>query len=308
MAPAAGQDAADRPRRGPHRRRRRDQGASVLGAALSGMARPHPDRAGGFAGDEHPGAPAQPAHAARPPAGLRLHPGRPEIPDVADGHHRAGSGRFDGHRHPAVGAVDAAQAALFLFQAGLRPGHQPADRPDPRGAGDVAARADRPAPQLARHRRHHAAKAPRSPPAHPDQPGSGKDPLDRRDRRQRVQDRDPRPDLPRRGGRRRHGPGAGGGLRPGRAGVPGRLQHPGAERPRDRRRPHRHPGAARHLRGAPSSGADRAQELPRAGGRDRRGARGPSFLHPRRLRRRGDQPLSRLRDACRRCRTTCRRS
>ena len=30
------------------------------------------------------------------------------------------------------------QAALQLFQAELRPGHQPADRSDPRGAGDVA--------------------------------------------------------------------------------------------------------------------------------------------------------------------------
>ena len=38
---------------------------------------------------------------------------------------------------------DRPQAALQLFQAELRPGHQPADRSDPRGAGDVAGLDDR---------------------------------------------------------------------------------------------------------------------------------------------------------------------
>ena len=43
-----------------------------------------------------------------------------------------------------------AQAPVDLFQAELRPGDQPADRPDPRGTGDVAGVADRPAAQPAR--------------------------------------------------------------------------------------------------------------------------------------------------------------
>jgi hypothetical protein len=42
-----------------------------------------------------------------------------------------------------------AQAAVRLFQAVLRPGHQPADRSDPRGTGDVAGLVDRPAAQPA---------------------------------------------------------------------------------------------------------------------------------------------------------------
>jgi glutamate synthase (NADPH/NADH) large chain len=42
------------------------------------------------------------------------------------------------------------QAPVDLLQAELRPGHQPADRPDPRGAGHVAGLADRPAPEPAR--------------------------------------------------------------------------------------------------------------------------------------------------------------
>ena len=43
-----------------------------------------------------------------------------------------GSGRLDGHRHADLGAVGQVEAALHLFQAELRAGHEPADRPDPR--------------------------------------------------------------------------------------------------------------------------------------------------------------------------------
>ena len=46
------------------------------------------------------------------------------------------SGRLDGHRHGARGAVGSPAAALRLLHAGLRAGHQPAARRDPRGAGD----------------------------------------------------------------------------------------------------------------------------------------------------------------------------
>ena len=74
--------------------------------------------------------------AARSPAGLRLHPGRPQAPDDADGLDRRGSDRLHGQRHADLGAVGPAEAALHLFQAELRAGHQSADRSDPRGAGD----------------------------------------------------------------------------------------------------------------------------------------------------------------------------
>ena len=53
-----------------------------------------------------------------------------------DGRGRPGSDRLDGHRHAGLGAVEQAEAAAHLFQAEFRSGHQPADRPDPRGAGD----------------------------------------------------------------------------------------------------------------------------------------------------------------------------
>ncbi len=78
--------------------------------------------------------------AARPPAGLRLHPRGPAAPDGAHGGQRPGGRRLDGHRHAAGRALGQAAAALQLLQAALRPGDEPADRSDPRRAGDVASR------------------------------------------------------------------------------------------------------------------------------------------------------------------------
>ena len=49
-----------------------------------------------------------------------------------------GRHRLDGQRLAAGGAVGQEQAALQLLQAAVRAGHQPADRPDPRGDRDVA--------------------------------------------------------------------------------------------------------------------------------------------------------------------------
>ena len=49
VAPAAGQDAARRSRRGPPHSRRRAQGDARAQPSLQGMARAHADRAGGFA-------------------------------------------------------------------------------------------------------------------------------------------------------------------------------------------------------------------------------------------------------------------
>ena len=69
-------------------------------------------------------------------AGVRLQPGRRHHPDDADGLDRRRSQWLDGQRHADLGVVGQAQAAVHLLQAELRPGHQPADRPDPRRAGD----------------------------------------------------------------------------------------------------------------------------------------------------------------------------
>ena len=76
-----------------------------------------------------------------------------------------------------------------------------------------------------------------------------------------------------------------------------RLQHHHPVRPQGRRRPRADPGAAR-LRGRASpSHPQGPAHLGRPGGGDRRAARGASFRLSCRLRRRSDQPLSRLRDA-----------
>ena len=58
----------------------------------------------------------------------------PEVPDGADGAHGPRSRRLDGQRHAGLGAVQQAQAAAHLLQAEFRPGDEPADRLDPRGA------------------------------------------------------------------------------------------------------------------------------------------------------------------------------
>ena len=91
----------------------------------------------------------------------------------------SGSGRLDGRRHADLGAQRQVEAALHLFQAELRPGHQPADRPDPRRAGDEPGVVHRPAAQPVRPRRPRAPQAARSASADPHQRGSGEDPLHR---------------------------------------------------------------------------------------------------------------------------------
>ena len=190
-----------------------------------------------------------------------------------------------------------AEAALQLLQAELRPGHQPADRSDPRGTGDVAGLDDRAAAESAGPPRRRA-QAAGSGAADPDQRRSGEDPRDRR--------------------RWPAAPSA-----PARSTPPGRppKARPGCERAVERicreatdavladhnililsdravsaeRIPI--PAAARHRRGAPPPDPPGPAHADRPGGRDRRGARGASFLRAGRLWRRGDQSLSRLRDA-----------
>ena len=106
-------------------------------------------------------------------------PGRPEAPDAADGRHRPGGGRLDGHRHADLGALGQVEAALHLFQAELRAGDEPADRSDPRGARHEPRVVHRAAAEHPRSRGHLAPQAARSAPADPDQRGSGEDPLHR---------------------------------------------------------------------------------------------------------------------------------
>ena len=102
--------------------------------------------------------------------------------------------------------------------------------------------------------------------------------------------------------RRGHGHGVDAALRPRRARRARRLQHHHPLRPAARRRARRHSGAARHRRRPQSPDPQGAADLGRPRRGDRRGARGASFLRARRLRRRGDQSLSRLRDAARHAR------
>ena len=97
--------------------------------------------------------------------------------------------------------------------------------------------------------------------------------------------------------RRRHGRGDRGAVRRGRRRRARRHQHHHPVRPPRRRRPHSDPVAARVRGGASSSDPRGLAHLGRAGRRIRRAARGAPFRLPRRLRRRGDQSLSRLRDA-----------
>ena len=135
-------------------------------------------RAGAAAGRDHQPAGQQPAGA---PAGLRLYPGRHLPVPRADGAGAGRSDRLDGHRHADRGAVEPQPPALRLFQAELRPGHQSADRPDPRGTGHEPGLDDRPAAEPARPRCRHA-QAAGGRPADPDQRRPGQDPLGRNQR------------------------------------------------------------------------------------------------------------------------------
>ena len=188
-----------------------------------------------------------------------------------------------------------AQAALQLLQAELRAGHQPADRSDPRGAGDVAGVDDRPAPQPAGPPCRHA-QAAGSVAACADQFGAGEDPLHRGAFGRRLPHGDDRHDLARHRGRGRAREGARQGLPRSHRLRAGRPQHPDPVGSRRIGRTRGHPGAAGDGGRASSPDPPRAAHPDRPGGRIGRGARGPSFLLPGRLWRRGGQSLSRLRD------------
>ncbi len=74
--------------------------------------------------------------AAPAPARVRLLAGGPARAARADGDRRRGADRLDGQRPLAGGALRPGAAAVLLLQAAVRAGHQPADRPDPRGNRD----------------------------------------------------------------------------------------------------------------------------------------------------------------------------
>ena len=222
--------------------------------------------------------------------------GRHHHPDDADGLDRRGSQRLDGQRHADLGAVGQAEAAVHLLQAELRAGHQPADRSDPRRAGDEPGLDHRSAAEPVRPAgpgRHQAA---RSAPADPDRRRPGKDPLDLRGRRQPFQVAHARHHLPRRPRRGRPRAGARRTLRARRSRGPRRHQHRHPERPRCGKRPDSDPLAAGLRRRASSPDPHRPAHVGRPRGRIRRTARGASLRLPRRLRRRSDQSLSRVRD------------
>ena len=222
--------------------------------------------------------------AARSPAGVRLHAGGSVdllmTPMAVNGAEAIGSMGTD---TPISARPRTVEAALHLFPAELRPGDEPADRSDPRGALVMSLVSDssgrgrtsaRPQGQL-------EAQAPRSASADPDQRRPREDPLDRttfEDYEFRYQDA------------RHH-------LRLDRAvptGMAAALERlcsraePGGDRAATTSSScpiglvgpgsHPDPGAARDRRRASPSDPRRDCALPVGSGRgDRRGARGPSF-------------------------------
>ena len=265
---------------------------------------PEPSETPAPAPEMPPARPNDIDRAAAPAAGVRLHAGGHSVLPRADGAGRRRSGRLDGHRHAARGAVEQAEAAVQLLQAELRAGHQSADRFDPRGAGDVAGLDDRAAAEPAGPSCRRPLPA-RGGAADPDQHRSGEGARDLLAGRRRVPHAHDRRDLAGRRGCGRHGAGGRPHLPRGDRCGAGRLQHPdpvGSRRVADA---HPDAGAAGDRRGAPPPDPPRPAHQHRAGGGDRRGARGAPFLRAGRLRRGGDQPVSRVRDAGAdpRCRT-----
>ncbi len=226
--PAARQHLPRRPRAGPHRRGRRGQEGDRLAPALRRVVR---------AGDQPPGRPARARAgprtgraAALAPARLRLHAGGPQGPPGADRGQGRGADRLDGQRPLAGRPERQPSAALLLLQAAVRAGHEPADRPDPRGDRDE--RLDRRRLRAQPARRDAAARlAARDADADPAQPRAREAPSG-------GFERVPRPDARHHvaGGRRAggHGRGARAPLRRGRPRARRGRQHPHPLRPGDR--------------------------------------------------------------------------
>ncbi len=142
-----------------------------------------------------------------------------------------------------------------------------------------------------------AADAPRGAAAGPHQRRDGEDPPHRAVHRRRVQRLRARHLLSGRVGRERHGGRARVAVRRGRGRDPPRLQHPDRVRPQGVGRADADPGAARDGGRAPAPGAQGPAHEHRPRRRDGLGARGPPLRAARGLRRRGDPPVPRARNA-----------
>ena len=201
---------------------------------------------------------------ARPPAGLRLHAGRHQVPDEPDGAGRRGRHRLDGQRLAAGGAVGQEQAALQLLQAAVRAGHEPADRSDPRGDRDVAGLVHRPEAQPARHQRRQPADAARGRAADPRLRRHGAAALDRGAHRRQVQELRARHHLSARLGRGRRRGQAGVAVRRERRRDPERPQHPDHQRPAHEPRARRAAGARWRCRRCTSTWCAKACARPPA--------------------------------------------
>ena len=204
--------------------------------------------------------------------------------------------RLDGQRHADLGAVGPAEAAVHVLQAELRAGDEPADRSDPRGARHEPGLDHRAAAEPVRPAGPRLDQAARGAPADPHRCGPGKDPLDLRGRGHAFQVAHARHHLPRRLRRSGHGAGARRTLRARRRRGARRRQHHHPVRPHGRLGPDSDPLAARLRRRASSSDPHGIAHLGRPRGRIRRTARSASFRVPGRLRRRGDQSVSGVRD------------
>ena len=133
---AAGTHVPRRYRGRAHRRGRGDQGDDLEAPSLPQVARREPDPHRRVAGAE--GGPRNGLrYLARTPAHLRLHARRRAPVDRADVREGPGAVGLDGSGHSARLPLGPAATPVQLFQAALRPGHQPGDRSDPRRARHV---------------------------------------------------------------------------------------------------------------------------------------------------------------------------
>ena len=158
---------------GQHRLRRGAQARPRRRPPLPGLARPHADA---------PRGPSLARHGADTPDTDKLLDRQQAFgytqedlkmlltPMAVAGEEPVGS---MGDDTPAGGALQPRQAPVHLLPAALRAGHQPADRPDPRAARDVARVVHRPAPQPAVAGLHRAGDAPGGLAAHPHLRGHG---------------------------------------------------------------------------------------------------------------------------------------
>ena len=117
--------------------------------------------------------------AARSPAGVRLHSGRHQDPDVADGHDRPGSDRSMGTDTPISAMSDKTKLLYTYFKQNFAQVTNPPIDPIREELVMSLVSFIGPRPNLLDHAGHGACQAAGSTPADPDQWRSGKDPLDR---------------------------------------------------------------------------------------------------------------------------------